>query len=101
VAVGQALHHHRTGSDATVQFLQRILARRMDGNCGKKLRMLSRQPQHVVVGDVERTEAFHLPAILVIHLVLRQNDRRAEGRRADQIQQALDVEEVEVAVHGR
>ena len=53
--------------------------------------------EHVIVWNIEGTGPFHHPPVIVIDLVLRENDNPAERRAADQPEEVLDIELIEVA----
>ena len=100
VAVGQELEHDRATGEAAVEFVERIGARGVDGDGGEKLRMPAREREDVVVRDVERAGVFQQRAVFRIDLLLREDDDRSERRAADQREQAVHVDFIEVRLRG-
>jgi hypothetical protein len=95
LAIRQALHHHRTSFQAALQLIERIGSRRVDGDCWKKLAMLAREPQHVIIWHIHRA-GIHLPPAHLVDFLVRENYRRLQGRAADQFQQPCDVSRIEL-----
>src|SRR5215472_6236291 len=53
LAIWQTLHHHRSSSDAPIQFRKRIGPGRMNRNSRQELLVISRQLEDIIVRDVK------------------------------------------------
>ncbi len=74
LAIGKALHHHRTGLKAALKFLEGIGSGRVNRNSRQELRMLACQLKHVIIRNIEGTGLLHGASLLIINQVLGEND---------------------------
>src|SRR6267378_4395737 len=74
LAVGKAFHHHRTGLEAALKFLNGIGPGRVNRNSRQELRMLASQLEHVVIRHIEGTSLLHGASLLIINQILGEND---------------------------
>src|SRR5882724_817459 len=74
LAVGKAFHHHRTGLEAALKFLNGIVPGWVNRNSRQELRMLTCQLEHVVIRHIEGTGLLHGASLLIINQILGEND---------------------------
>jgi hypothetical protein len=95
VAVRQKLEHDGARLQAPLEFIEGVNACWMDADHRKKLPMFTREPEDVIVWDVEGAKIRPMFAIGLINFVLGQQSQGVNRRSADESKQVLDVEFVE------
>ena len=86
VAVGKAFHDGRAGFKATVEFFEGIGSGGMKGDGGYEFGMLFREIEDVIVRDVVGADVFHFSALVIVNFILSEDDNRAEGGAADEVE---------------
>ena len=76
LAIRQALHHHRAGFQASLEFIHRVGSGRVYGHGREEFRVLAGQLQNNIIGHKSAPVVFQQSSICVINRFLSQKAYR-------------------------